>query len=128
MTSTTFPCLIIVPVFGKNSNLLDSSFLRVWTKNSSYPLKIVRSFTNPSLKALQTHHVDSTLKRCGNDRFHVVSTWNPRGVFVGCKLCLIEKFCIMKHFNNENLLNKKSEFISKCRHENKLLLKPAKKG
>ena len=32
---------------------------------------------------LQTHHVDSTLKRRGNDRFHVVSTWNPRGVFVG---------------------------------------------
>ena len=33
--------------------------------------------------SLQTHHVDSTLKRPGNDRFHVVSTWNPRGVFVG---------------------------------------------
>ena len=32
---------------------------------------------------IQTHHVDSTLKRRGNDRFHVVSTWNPRGVFVG---------------------------------------------
>ena len=33
--------------------------------------------------ALQTHHVDSTLKRRENCRFHVVSTWNPRGVFVG---------------------------------------------
>ena len=32
---------------------------------------------------LQTHHVDSTLKRHGNDCFHIVSTWNPRGVFVG---------------------------------------------
>ena len=32
---------------------------------------------------LQTYHVDFTLKRCGNGRFHVVSTWNPRGVFVG---------------------------------------------
>ena len=30
----------------------------------------------------QTHHVDSTLKQHGNDRFHVFSTWNPRGVFV----------------------------------------------
>ena len=28
-------------------------------------------------------HVDSTLKLRENDRFHVVSTWNPRGVFVG---------------------------------------------
>ena len=35
------------------------------------------------LKTLQTHHVYSTLKRRGNDRFHVVSTWNTRGVFVG---------------------------------------------
>ena len=33
--------------------------------------------------SLQTHHVYSTLKRCGNDCFHVVSTWNTRGVFVG---------------------------------------------
>ena len=32
--------------------------------------------------SLQTHHVDSTLKRRGNGRFHVVPTWNPRGVFV----------------------------------------------
>ena len=36
--------------------------------------------------SLQTHHLDSTLKRRGNDRFHVVSTWNPRGVFVGNSL------------------------------------------
>ena len=35
---------------------------------------------------LQTHHVDSTLKPRENGRFHVVSTWNPRGVFVGLLL------------------------------------------
>ena len=39
-----------------------------------------KNTVNPSL---QTHHVDSTLKRRGSGRFHVVSTWNPRGVFVG---------------------------------------------
>ena len=33
--------------------------------------------------SLQTHHMDSTLNRRGNDRFHVVLTWNPCGVFVG---------------------------------------------
>ena len=33
--------------------------------------------------SLQIHHVYSTLKRHGNGRFHVVSPWNPRGVFVG---------------------------------------------
>ena len=32
---------------------------------------------------LQILHVYSTLKRRGNVRFHVVSTWNTRGVFVG---------------------------------------------
>ena len=41
--------------------------------------------------SLQTHHVDSTLKRRGNGRFHVVSTWNPRGVFVGILLLFSEK-------------------------------------
>ena len=32
--------------------------------------------------ALQTLHVYSTLKQRGNELFHVVSTWNTRGVFV----------------------------------------------
>ena len=35
---------------------------------------------------LQTQHVYSTLKRHGNVRFHVVLTWNTRGVFVGMYL------------------------------------------
>ena len=39
----------------------------------------------------QTHHVDSTLKRRRNGRFHVVSTWNPRGVFVRILLLFLEK-------------------------------------
>ena len=30
-----------------------------------------------------------------------------------CKLCLTEKSWLLKHFNDEHLLNKKSEFISK---------------
>ena len=39
-------------------------------------------------RSLQTHHVYSTLKRRRNDRFHVVSTWNTHGLFVGFpKMC-----------------------------------------
>ena len=34
-----------------------------------------------------------------------------------CKLSLTEKFWLLKHFYDEHLLNKKSEFISKCKHE-----------
>ena len=36
-----------------------------------------------TIVTLQTFHVYSTLKRRGNEHFHVVSTWNTRGVFVG---------------------------------------------
>ena len=61
-------------------------------------------------------------------------TWNimsvvnhlPRGGV--CRLWFTENLWLLKHFNDVNLLNKKSEFISKCRHENKLLKKSAEKG
>ena len=43
-----------------------------------------------------------------------------------CKLCLMEKLSILNALGDERCLNKKSEFISKCRHQNKLLLKNIK--
>ncbi len=39
-----------------------------------------------------------------------------------CDLCLTEKLYIINS-NNDSLLNKRSELISKCRHENKFYLK-----
>ena len=39
-----------------------------------------------------------------------------------CDLCQAEKLYIIK-YSNKNLLNKRSELISKCRHENKFYLK-----
>ena len=45
-----------------------------------------------------------------------------------CRLCLTEKLQLLKHFNDVNLLNKKSEFVSKCRHKNKLIIKSAENG
>ena len=44
-----------------------------------------------------------------------------------CKLCLTEKLWIINFINDENMLNKKSELISKCRHLNKHLLRNVKK-
>ena len=44
-----------------------------------------------------------------------------------CKLCLREKFWIIKHINDNNILNKKSELISKSGHLKKFLLKHVKK-
>ena len=40
-----------------------------------------------------------------------------------CKLCLTEKLWIINHINDNNILNKNSELINKCRHLNKFLLK-----
>ena len=40
-----------------------------------------------------------------------------------CNLCLDEKFIILTTERDENLLNKRSEIISKCRHKNKFKLK-----
>ena len=38
-----------------------------------------------------------------------------------CKLCLTEKFYVIESLADKNLLSKKSELVSKCRHQNKLL-------
>ena len=45
-----------------------------------------------------------------------------------CKLCLSDKFYIIKSLNDPNLLNKKSELVNTCRHQSKLLLKSFKKN
>ena len=38
-----------------------------------------------------------------------------------CHLCLYEKYAIIKYSDPENLLNKRSEIISKCPHQRKFL-------
>ena len=42
------------------------------------------------------------------------------------KLCLMEKLYILNALRDERCLSKRTEFISKCRHQNKLLLKNVK--
>ena len=39
-----------------------------------------------------------------------------------CMLCLHEKYEILNYPDQEELLNKRSELVSKCRHINKFLL------
>ena len=43
-----------------------------------------------------------------------------------CKLYLMEKFYILNALGDERYLNKRTDFISKYRHQIKLLLKNAK--
>ena len=45
-----------------------------------------------------------------------------------CKLCLTEKVLIINVLNDTHLLNKKSELINACRHQNKFLLKCLKRN
>ena len=39
-----------------------------------------------------------------------------------CKLCLTEKYFTLNDLGDNKLLDKKFEFVNKCRHQNKLLL------
>ena len=39
-----------------------------------------------------------------------------------CSLCIAEKIAIITHTEKHKLLNKRTELISKCRHENKFML------
>ena len=45
-----------------------------------------------------------------------------------CKLCSTEKLFIINALNDNQLLNKNSELINTCRHQNKLLLKCLKRN
>ena len=38
-----------------------------------------------------------------------------------CKLCLTGKYFMLNDLGDNKLINKKSEFVNKCRHQNKLL-------
>ena len=42
--------------------------------------------------------------------------------YIYCSLCLKEKYFIISYPHKDILLNKRSELISKCRHENKNML------
>ena len=60
-----------------------------------------------------------------NIKWSIISRARPyNNISKRCDLCLTEKLMIIKH-SNDNLLNKRSELISKCRHENKFYLKSA---
>ena len=48
---------------------------------------------------LQIHHVNFTLKQRGNGRFHVVLTWNARGMFLGIQEIFIEFLLFRMKYN-----------------------------
>ena len=62
----------------------------------------------------QTHSIKWSILK-GTKGYNTISK--------SCNLCLTEKLLISTHRDKKKLLNKRTEFISKCRHENKYLLK-----
>ena len=89
-------------IFWHKSQHLYSLKLQVLQQKSNIPTRFFPfSMGKPStrakmlngnlpLDAIPTNtSVDYTLKRRGNDHFHAVSTWNPRGMFVGISVQLV---------------------------------------
>ena len=59
------------------------------------------------------HNVTPTLK------WHILKSVAPySNITKKCRLCLQEKFEILSYPNPDELLNKRSELVSKCRHVN----------
>ena len=119
----------IVYQAGITNNVNDER--RVYLGLSETPFKNrhhnhVRAFNN------EIHYNKTVLSKymwdlkCNNKEAHI--TWtvvckgcgNPKRNF--CRLCLKDKLVIIKLPNQDILLNKRSEFINKCRHENKNLI------
>ena len=55
-------------------------------------------------------------------KFSIAKRVKGKSLINKYSLCLSEKLLIIRNLGNVNMLNKKSEFISKCRHINKRLL------
>ena len=53
----------------------------------------------------------------------IIRKINSSTHFNFCKLCLTETYFILNALGHCRLLNKKSKFVNKCRHENKLLFR-----
>ena len=72
----------------RSKHLLKKSFMENFI---FYQLRILVWYIHDSADSISLHtlHVYSTLKRRGNIRIHIVSTWNTRGVFVGWLLRLL---------------------------------------
>ena len=83
-----------------NSQLLNRNFNAFRQPDRNTLAKELKHLNTLFFHTLQTLHVDSTLKRRGNGRFHVVSTWNPRGVFVGLRLGWVGGAFLMTIFLN----------------------------
>ena len=116
-----------------------------YTKQVSHQTKKIRK--QKSIMALVKQHLNSNHKKTfnnikyqtdtelSNEYWNIISanktssiSWEILGTHKSynqsskrCLLCLNEKLAIALH-RDDNMLNKRSEVISKCRHRNKYML------
>ena len=55
-------------------------------------------------------------------KFSIARRVKSNTVIINCILSLSEKAFIIRNLDDVNMLNERSEFISKCQHKNKRLL------
>ena len=74
-------------------------------------------FKNHTRDFLNTCELSKHMWQLKDKKTSATIKWNVMSIVHGtpkggvCKLCLTEKFWLLKHFNDEHLLNKKSKFI-----------------
>ena len=88
----------------------------------------MKSFNNQSYKKdpeLSKHVWDLKNKNINyNIKWSILKKTNGYNrITKSCSLCLYEKMFIYEFENTSKLINKKSELVSKCRHQNRYILK-----
>ena len=73
-------------------------------------------------RAIEVHLAVKKKKKIPSIEWKIVTKVFCNAKSNHCLLCLKEKYFIMNYLHEEILLNKRSELISKCRHENKNIL------
>ena len=77
-------------------------------------------------KLLQKHFPSNHPMYHPTIKFSIAKRVKGNTFINNCKFCLSEKTFIMRNLDNVNLLNKRSEVISKCRHITKRVLNRVK--
>ena len=118
-----YKCIVSAPGFPIRVYLgtAEGEFkTRFYNHNKSFKNKAYKNETTLAkyiwdLK--MNHNVTPTLK------WYIVKSVIPySNITKRCGLCLQEKFEILAYPNQKELLNKRSELVSKCRHVKKFLL------
>ena len=115
--------LFTVPMF-QTTKIMEQSFIIAWQKHH---LRRDRNHRRSFIH--EQHKNDTELSKYIWDltsahKVPSIKWWMVRKIHGNaksdfCKLCLTEKYFILNNLGDNKLLNKKSEFVYKCRHQKK---------